>query len=284
MINEDILCLSRIRQHYEHLSHTEQRIADLILNDWKQIIDMPIAQIADAAGVSQATVVRFCRSIGFDGVSEFKLYLKRERLSPLGELSEVEDDDTPAVVAQKIIRYNKNAMDDMLSVLNGEQLQIAADALNNAKRVIIMSEGGSACTARSAFDVFLKIGLPCFMVEDPFFQIETAALMKQDDVAFTVCHSGRARNAVESMQRAHEMGATTISIMGLTGSPMSKYTDIPLYTGLSEHAFFSDTISARICELNLVSALHALIVLRNKEQLGEYRRKVSELLSIKRIK
>lgn len=284
MINEDILCLSRIRQHYEHLSHTEQRIADLILNDWKQIIDMPIAQIADAAGVSQATVVRFCRSIGFDGVSEFKLYLKRERLSPLGELSEVEDDDTPAVVAQKIIRYNKNAMDDMLSVLNGEQLQIAADALNNAKRVIIMSEGGSACTARSAFDVFLKIGLPCFMVEDPFFQIETAALMKQDDVAFTVCHSGRARNAVESMQRAHEMGATTISIMGLTGSPMSKYTDIPLYTGLSEHAFFSDTISARICELNLVSALHALIVLRNKEQLCEYRRKVSELLSIKRIK
>lgn len=284
MINEDILCLSRIRQHYEHLSHTEQRIADLILNDWKQIIDMPIAQIADEAGVSQATVVRFCRSIGFDGVSEFKLYLKRERLSPLGELSEVEDDDTPAVVAQKIIRYNKNAMDDMLSVLNGEQLQIAADALNNAKRVIIMSEGGSACTARSAFDVFLKIGLPCFMVEDPFFQIETAALMKQDDVAFTVCHSGRARNAVESMQRAHEMGATTISIMGLTGSPMSKYTDIPLYTGLSEHAFFSDTISARICELNLVSALHALIVLRNKEQLGEYRRKVSELLSIKRIK
>lgn len=284
MTNEDILCLSRIRQHYEHLSHTEQRIADLILNDWKQIIDMPIAQIADEAGVSQATVVRFCRSIGFDGVSEFKLYLKRERLSPLGELSEVEDDDTPAVVAQKIIRYNKNAMDDMLSVLNGEQLQIAADALNNAKRVIIMSEGGSACTARSAFDVFLKIGLPCFMVEDPFFQIETAALMKQDDVAFTVCHSGRARNAVESMQRAHEMGATTISIMGLTGSPMSKYTDIPLYTGLSEHAFFSDTISARICELNLVSALHALIVLRNKEQLGEYRRKVSELLSIKRIK
>ncbi|HQO70328.1 MAG TPA: MurR/RpiR family transcriptional regulator [Clostridia bacterium] len=284
MTNEDFLCLSRIRKHYEHLSNTEQQIADLILSDWKRIIDMPVAQIACEAGVSQATVVRFCRSIGFDGVPELKLYLKRERLSPLGELSEVEDDDTPAVVAQKIIRYNKNAMDDMLDVLNGEHLEMAAMALNNAERVIIMSEGGSASTARSAFDVFLKIGLPCFMVEDPFFQIQTAALMKPGDVAFTVCHSGRARNAVESIQKAHEMGATTISIIGLTGSPMSKYTDIPLYTGLSEHAFFSDTISARICELNLVSALHALLVLRNKERLGDYRRKVSELLNIKRIK
>ena len=164
MTNEDFLCLSRIRKHYEHLSNTEQQIADLILSDWKRIIDMPVAQIACEAGVSQATVVRFCRSIGFDGVPELKLYLKRERLSPLGELSEVEDDDTPAVVAQKIIRYNKNAMDDMLDVLNGEHLEMAAMALNNAERVIIMSEGGSASTARSAFDVFLKIGLPCFMV------------------------------------------------------------------------------------------------------------------------
>ena len=97
MTNEDFLCLSRIRKHYEHLSNTEQQIADLILSDWKRIIDMPVAQIACEAGVSQATVVRFCRSIGFDGVPELKLYLKRERLSPLGELSEVEDDDTPAV-------------------------------------------------------------------------------------------------------------------------------------------------------------------------------------------
>lgn len=284
MIDENILCLSRIKQHYKHLSNTEKRIADFILSDWKRIIDMPVAQIANEAGVSQATVVRFCRSIGFEGVPELKLYLKQERLSPLGELSEVEDDDTPAVVAQKIIRYNKNAMDDMLKVLNGENLQMAANELSRAKRVIIMSEGGSASTARSAFDVFLKIGLPCYMVEDPFFQIQTAALMGTGDVAFTVCHSGRARNAVESMQKAHEMGATTISIIGLTGSPLCKYTDIPLYTGLSEHAFFSDSIAARICELNVVSALHALLVLNNKEKLGDYRRKISELLNIKRIK
>lgn len=80
------------------------------------------------------------------------------------------------------------------------------------------------------------------------------------------------------------MGATTISIMGLAGSPLSKCTDIPLYTGLSGHTFFSDTIAARICELNVVSALHALLVLRNEERLGDYRRKVSELLNIKRLK
>ncbi|MDD3439757.1 MAG: MurR/RpiR family transcriptional regulator, partial [Clostridiaceae bacterium] len=108
MVEDKIMCLSRIRQHYEHLSNTEQRIADLILNEWKHIIDMPVAQIAEEAGVSQATVVRFCRSIGFNGVPELKLYLKREQLSPLGELSEVEEDDTPAVVVQKIIRYNKD--------------------------------------------------------------------------------------------------------------------------------------------------------------------------------
>ncbi|HOH88594.1 MAG TPA: MurR/RpiR family transcriptional regulator [Bacillota bacterium] len=284
MIEDNIMCLSRIRQHYEHLSSTEQRIADLILDEWKRIIDMPVAQIAEEAGVSQATVVRFCRSIGFNGVPELKLYLKREQLSPLGELSEVENGESPAVVAQKIMRYNKNAIDDMLSVLNGEQLQLATDALNNAERVVILSEGGSASTARCAFDEFLKIGLPCSMVEDPFFQIQAAALMKPGEVAFTVCHSGRARNSVESLQKAYDMGATTISIMGLAGSPLSKCTDIPLYTGLSGHTFFSDTIAARICELNVVSALHALLVLRNEERLGDYRRKVSELLNIKRLK
>ncbi len=284
MTNDNMLCLSRIRQHYDLLSNTERRMADFILADWKRVIDMPVAQIAEEAGVSQATVVRFCRSIGFNGLPDLKLCLRREQLSPLGELDDVDNDESPATVAQKIMRYNKDAIDDMLSVLNGEQLKAAADALNCATRVVIIAEGGSASTARCAFDVFMQIGLPCAMVEDPFFQIQAASLMKPGEVAFTVCHSGSAKDTVESMQKAHETGAVTISIMGFVGSPLSKHTDIPLYTGLSGHAFFSETISARICELNLVSVLHALLVLRNEDRLGDYRRRVSELLSIKRLK
>ena len=128
MIEDNIMCLSRIRQHYEHLSSTEQRIADLILDEWKRIIDMPVAQIAEEAGVSQATVVRFCRSIGFNGVPELKLYLKREQLSPLGELSEVENGESPAVVAQKIMRYNKSLKAASLDSPNRRMLRIICAA------------------------------------------------------------------------------------------------------------------------------------------------------------
>lgn len=281
---QSMLGLARIKKHYGNLGEAERRVADFVLNDWKRIITMPVSKFADKAQVSQATVVRFCRSIGFKGFAEFKMCLSSARLSPEANVFDIKNANSEAVVAQMISRFNQDAIHDTQSTLNMEMLKKAAEALDKARHVLIFAEGGSACSARCAYEVFNHIGVPCVMVEDAMYQILATARLKKGDVALTVCHSGRDRNIIENVGKAREVGATTVSISGMVGSTLAKLSDIILYTGLYDHPFFSETIAARICELNVISVVHALVSFRRQDTLTDHRQPISDLLDIKRLK
>lgn len=286
---EKMLSLSRIRQHYDSLGAAERRVADFVLEDWKRVIDMPVADISKASGASQATIVRFCRSIGFKGLAEFKLSLSSGRLSPDANVFAMSGDEPDAVVARMISNFNKGAIDDATAILDMDRMSRAADALDRTRQdrssqVLILAEGGSGCSARCAFEVFTHIGVPCFMVEDAMYQILLVSKLRQGDVVLAISHSGSDRDTVECVQEARKLGATTLSMIGLNGTPLSKHSDIVLNTGLYGHEFFSETITARICELNVICALHAMVSLRRQRQLSDHRQTVSDIFRKKRIK
>ncbi|MDO4547285.1 MAG: MurR/RpiR family transcriptional regulator [Clostridia bacterium] len=280
---KSILCLSRISMNYGGLSVAEKKVADYVLGNWKEVAGQAVAEIAREADVSQATVVRFCRSLGFAGVAEFRLYLRSERLSSDADYLNISKSDSELVVARKVTKFNKDAIDDTMAFLDGAALKDAADALNDARHVIIMAEGGSGSTARCIYDSFLQIGIPCVLETDSVFQMYTALRVKPGDVIVAVCHSGRTKNVIDAMKIAKEAGAKTISILGMVNTPLEEYSDILLYTGLSNHPFYSEMIAARICELNVVAALHAILTFRNKDKLELNNQRISEVLEMKRI-
>lgn len=276
--------ITRIEQHYSMMSAQEKRVADYVMTHVEEIIHSSVAKIAQNAGVSPATVVRFSNSIGFDGVVEFKSYLRNGLLSPNGSWSSFAPDDSIERIATKTMDYNKRAIDETLIVLNHEATAEAVDAIEKAGRVVIFAEGASACSARCAYDAFLQIGIQASLVVDPFSQVSETALLTSDAVALGVCHSGRARNSVDSMRLAQQAGAHTISIVGIVGSPITKYSNNVLYTGLADNSFHSETVAVRICELNVVSVLHTALALRRQKQLGDYLSANSKRFELKRYK
>lgn len=280
----DMLYISRIRRHYDTLSVKEKCIADYILENGSKVAKMTVAEIAAEADASQATVVRFCRSLGFKGLAEFKLYLDNASLSKEADYSDLSTDESEMAIAQKTAVIYKGLIDETLAVLDSDSLKEAVKALDEASQIVMFGAGGSGCTTKIAYDTFSQIALPCVYIEDPFFQITAASMMRPGQVAFTICHSGRSRDLIENVQIAKSKGATAVSIIGIVGTVLSKISDITLYTGLSDHAFFSETIAARICELNVVSALHSALTVKNQEKLGDYQYTVSELLETKRLK
>jgi RpiR family transcriptional regulator, carbohydrate utilization regulator len=283
-VNENLLSLTRIRQHYSMLSNAERKIADYILDNYKDIASSTAEKLADFTGTSPATIIRFCRSLGFKGLADFKLYLNHEFLSPSTKWLNVETDESIASIKQKTFGFNKSSIDETLSLLDNDCLEAAVDAIDKASQVAIVAVGGSASTARCAYDAFLQIGISCVFLEDPFFQVLGLWRLPKDTVVIGFCHSGQAKDTVDAVKVAKEMGFKTIGLVGIVGSPMMKYLDIALLTGVSEHPFFSDSIAARICELNVISAVHAALSIRRREKLGDYSQEVSDLLSIKRIK
>ena len=67
--------LDRIQASIPALPPAEQRVAKLVLSDPRGFANLPVSELAERSHVSKPTVVRFCRSVGYDGLSDFKLKL-----------------------------------------------------------------------------------------------------------------------------------------------------------------------------------------------------------------
>lgn len=111
--------LVRIRSVYSTLAPAERRVADFIFDNYKQVIYMSVTQLAEAVGVGDATVIRFCQNAGFRGYQELKLVLARDLVEPSEDLSEgVTADDSLSTMAKKVGYASRNALEDTMKMLD----------------------------------------------------------------------------------------------------------------------------------------------------------------------
>lgn len=260
--NTTILCINRISSLYGTFTSTEKKIADFVIANYEQVAKFTCAELAAATSTSPATVIRFSKKIGFDSYVEMKLSLSQQLIDQSTEIAAIKKTDTSAIVKQKVLKFNKDVIDCMNQTLDAELLERAADMLCKAKNILVIGDGGSGITARNAHDVFLQLQLPCDLISDPFFQILKIDQMNKSDVVFAVSNSGRSRNTLENLKHAHERNIPTIGIIGIPNSPMAQYLDIEVHTNIFNSQSFCDSVAARICELSVISVLHALIYRR----------------------
>ncbi len=274
--------MTRIVSHYESLSDAEKKIADFIIEKKTAILKMTTQEIADNTDTSAATVVRFCRTLGFKGYTELKFYIERELLSPSSEVIEIDRHDSVKVLKQKVFQFHKQVIDETLNILDDEALERAIKAIIKANRIDIYGEGGSGTSAQAAHNLLMQIGVPCNYYHDPILEITAAAQLHHGDVALAIVHSGRSKNTLDSLQEAKKQGATTICITGYTNSPVTKIADIVLHTSARTSEILSDLPAARISELCVLAVVQVAIVSNDyKKHTGQIQ-KGKEILKQKR--
>ena len=177
----------------------------------------------------------------------------------------------------------KMVLDQLKLSLEPELLQKAADKLADANHVVILAEGGSGTIARAAYDIFLKLAIPCRIVDDIMFQIMEISMMDENDVLFLILNSGRTYNVLQNASYAKQRGIYTIGVVGTKGTPLSKHLDIELPTCIFSSSYLSDISAARLCELVTVSILHSIMALtRDSEQMKRGER-IANSIELKRI-
>jgi RpiR family carbohydrate utilization transcriptional regulator len=281
---DEIEYLARIRNHYNLLSESERKIADYIINQRETILQLTAAELAEKIGSSAATIVRFCRTLGFKGYTDLKFYIERELLSLVGAEEKIDKNDSVKVLKQKVFKFNQKIIDDTIMTLDDENLEKAIIAIANARKVDIYGEGGSGSIALTALNLLLHIGIPCNAHTDANLQILSALQLRKGDVALGISHSGRTINAIDALKIAQHNGATTICITGYAKSAITQYSDIVLYSSSKTSRFLSDLPAARISELCVLSAIQLGIVARNYEGFIGNVQKTKEIVEIKRVR
>lgn len=242
----------RIRQMRDALTPAERRVADLALNHPRSIINDPIIDIARKADVSQPTVIRFCRSLGCQGLSDFKLKLATGLTGTIPvSHSQVHLGDTATDFGAKVLDNTVSAILQLREHLNFDNVERAIDILNGARRIEFYGLGNSNIVAQDAHYKFFRFGIPTIAYGDLYMQAASAALLGKGDVIVAVSKSGRAPELLRVLEVAMQQGATVIAITS-SNTPLAKRATVALET---------DHIEIRESQLSMISRiLHLLII------------------------
>ncbi len=256
--------LSRIRSSYPTFSASEARVADWLMQQPEQILHWSMAQVAMACGVSDTTVLRFCRTAGFHGFTDLKLSMARDLSSPTQIVhGDIAVGDSPIAIAREVFMSNVQALYDTLEMLDEEALVAAVRLLSDAKRILIVGVGTSGPIVENMYEMFFRQGLNCRAQTDSYLQLMEVALLGPGDVVVGISQSGRSTDPALTLQRARENGAATICITGNLESPIAKYADVTLL-GIARETR-AEPIASRIAQSTIIDALYVIMAFNDIE-------------------
>jgi len=218
--------LDRIRASIPALPPAEQRVAKLVLADPRSFASLPVGELAERSHVSKPTVIRFCRSVGYDGLADFKLKLA-------GSVNEgvpfvhrsVDDDDKPGDIVVKVIDNAVSALLKYRNAAAGHAFERAIAALAGAcrqqRRIEFYGVGNSGIVAQDAQHKFFRLGVSATAISDGHVQVMSATMLKPGDCAVIISNSGRSRDLIDVAEIARRKGATVI-VIAASASPLAR--------------------------------------------------------------
>ncbi|GAB4090599.1 MurR/RpiR family transcriptional regulator [Hydrogenophaga soli] len=258
--------LERIKASLSSLAPAEQRVGKLVLLDPRTFASLPVTELAARAHVSKPTVVRFCRSMGYDGLSDFKLKLA-------GTVSEgvpfihrsVDVDDKVGDVMVKLIDNTVAAFLKYRNDASTHAIEKAVDAIVNAhthnKRIEFFGAGNSGIVAQDAQHKFFRLGLHTIAYSDGHMQVMSASMLRPGDCLVVISNSGRTRDLMDATDIARKHGATTIVITA-SGSPLAAAGHIHLAADHPEGYDRYSPMTSRLMHLMIVDVLATCVALR----------------------
>jgi len=250
---------STLQEEKARLSPSETRIADILLNDFEFAVNASIIELAEKADVSPPTVTRFCRRVGCESFSDFKVQLARTAYVGMRYLRPEPKSRDPGDVAQDIITKAQNALFLLHRSLDLAAIEQAAEKIAKAEMIYAFGSGGnSSMIASELQNRLFRFGLHVTASSDHGMQLMLAAAAKSTHVIVGSSFSGRNTELVRSFTLARETGVTTIALTQ-ADSLVAKAADIVIPIDLAEGNNIFRPTSTRIAYLAAVDILASLV-------------------------
>jgi DNA-binding MurR/RpiR family transcriptional regulator len=266
-------CLVRLTQLKDQLPPAQCRAVAFLLDNTRAMSGLTISRVAEACGVSNATLVRLCKMLGYKGFKDFSLALSVAAAThpeePLA-YEDIQPTDDLRAIAISVTRHNQAAITDTMSILNEKALEKTVSLLHKARRVDFYGVGVSALVAMDAQMKFQRLGKETQTSLDSHIQVVTAASLKPGDAGVLFSYTGETGDTLETLKSIRRSGATAISITGMGHNRLSSLSDIALFVAASETLVRSAAMSSRMSMMHLVDVIFSAVAARGYEQYKLY--------------
>ena len=247
--------LRQIKNSLPELRKSERAVGEFVLEDPKSVINMKTAEASEKIGISEPTLIRFCKALGFSGYQDFKINLSQQLAADdYFVMYEIDEDDSIHELCEKVFDTTISEILNVRSQIDQNILEEAIEALANARRVEFYSFGGSAPVAMDAQHKFFRLKIPSSYISDPHIQFMSANSLGKKDVVVAISQSGTTSALLDSVKIVRKSGVKVIGIMpGRT--PLADICDYPLTIDVGDNNRLSKPNTSRIAYTAVIDVM-----------------------------
>lgn len=274
-----------INSHINAFTNSELKVAELVLKDPKPIIYTSITDVAYQAQVGEATVLRFCRKLGFKGYQSFKLTLAQgmEKADEMYKelYDEITKNDSEEEICKKVLNKNILSLNETFDLIDYKSIKRVVNYMIKAERIYFFGVGDSAVTALDAKARFMRVNNKVDAIMDSHFQSMQASLLTKNDIAIAFSNSGSTKDTVDILKMAKKSGAKTVCVTHFSKSPITNYADELLLIGANQSPLQGGSITSKIAQLYLIDMLYVSYYLKTAQESVSNKEKTAEAISDK---
>ena len=255
----------KIQEDRSQFSPSEQRIADILLDQFDFAVNASIIELAERAEVSPPTVTRFCRRLGCQSFSDFKVRLAKTAFVGVRYLNPEAKSTAPVDVAEDVITKAHNALFMIHRTLDPAVLDKVADRLSRADMIYAFGSGGnSSMIASELQNRLFRLGSRVTASNDHNMQLMLTAAAQTNDVIVGSSFSGRNEDLARCFALARENGISTIALTQ-SGTPVAQAAELVIGIDIPEGDNIYRPTSTRFAFLAIVDVVASLVAYRNRK-------------------
>lgn len=232
---------------------TEREIFQYFKDHYTSLPYKNLNHICDDLYVSNATIVRFCQKLGFNGFNEFKFKVKQELDSYNRDL----------FLSQNFINQTLAIYKDRLDAIDLHKIEAIKDIICLSPSLYIYGYGLSSIVAKYLQTVLISLDIPCILVEWQHLLEGISNNIDENSVLFIITAHPDKERYDSIFQKAKEKSAKTILITCEDNDPAISLADISLYSNDENIQYQGVDINPRI---GLLTIIQILIELVNQEK------------------
>lgn len=278
----EVSAIYTIKSKYANLSVKEKKIADFILEHPKESVNPSIEELAERIGISESTMVRFARKLGYTGYQRFRIALARETIPSNEQVFEIGFSELEDPI-DTVFKNAQDTLNQTYKTINRAALQQVGKQFSEARNIYLMGLGGSNILALDAYHKLIRTGLNCQYAADFHMQLMLASQSSEDDVALIISHTG---SGFDTLAIAEEFRNNNCPIAVLTSnsrSPLAKMAENVLHITTGTSPLVSESFSARIVSLTIIDILYVEVLERMKNMGVENLNKMRNVIAKRRI-
>jgi len=247
--------LRQIKNTLPELRKSEKLVADFVLKNPKSIVTMKTAEASSAMAISEPTLIRFCKALGFSGYQEFKINLSQQLAADdYFVMYEIEEDDSIHELCEKVFDTTISEILNVRSQIDQDILESAIEALANAKRVEVYAFGGSAPVAMDAQHKFFRLKISSSFISDPHIQLMSANSLSKNDVVLAISQSGTTSALIDSVKILKKSGVKVVGIMP-ENTPLANICDYPISINVGDNYRITKPHTSRIAYTAVIDVM-----------------------------